>query len=208
MELEEIIVGKDAVLVVIDVVKDICADGFRYDKRNWDRQPILEMTDRLLPFIQKTKGKIKIVFVNSEYTIDQFKDDPYPITDFCIAGTQGTNFYKLDSRDADFVYTKHHWSAFLHYPYEEQKTTEMHEWLQNIGVKQIIMTGLTFTHCISSNVGHALQLGYQVILPRDLVASRGERMRMSGIEGHIAKLKIYEEHPQVMVVDSANIKYL
>ena len=206
--LDDIVVyGKLTAVIVYDVIKDICEDGFAYDRNGWgrlDRMPILEMVDKsLVPFVRHSKGKIPIVFVNSEYSSDEFKDDPYPIINFCIAGTEGVKFYHLDPQDASRVFTKHHWSALLQHPYEEQKPTELHKWLQRHGITKQMITGITSTHCIPINVEHAVQLGYQVILLRDLIAARAERL-----PSHNENIKKYEEHNSVLVVNSSQIKYI
>jgi nicotinamidase-related amidase len=206
--LDEILIdGKDTALVVIDVVKDICAEGFRYAQLDWDRKPILEMVhDSLLPFIQRSRGRLPIAFVRSEYQPREFENDPYPITGMCLRGTDGAGFYLLRAENADNVFVKNHWSALLEYPYENGTQTELHKWLQQIDIHSLIIAGLTFTHCIPQNIGHALQLGYGVILPRNLVASRGERIE--GSDGHKANIKKYEEHPRVLVIESFQITYI
>ena len=208
--LDNIVVdGSSTALVVIDIVNDIFAEsGVYHHQKEWDRKPMLTMLESsLLPFIQRSKGKIPIVFVNSEYTPDEFKDDPYPIENFCIKGTPGTEFFRLDRTDADIVFTKNHWSVFFLYDpekkaYDYSKLTELEARLQEKGIRNLIVTGVTGTHCIPINIEHALRLRYDVIVPRDCVASRGERT-----EHHIENIRGYEKHPEVKVVDSTKIQY-
>ena len=205
--LDDVVVdGKSTALIIVDVINDICEDGFAYDRNGWnrsDRMPILEMIDKsLAPFVRHSKGKIPLVFVNSEYSPDEFKDDSYPITNFCIAGTQGVKFYHLDVQDASHIFTKHHWSAFLQHPYEEQKPTELHAWLQRHEITQTMIAGATSTHCIPVNVEHSVQLGYQVILLRDLIAARAARL-----PSHNENIRKYEDHNFVLVINSCQIKY-
>lgn len=170
----------------------------------WDRTLMREMVHGpLVQAIARLKNKLRLVYVNSEYEVDQFKDDPYPIENFCIKGTPGTDFYLLDPKDAGRTYAKHHWSALLEYPYEEGKSTELTDWLRSEKIKNLILAGVTFTHCIPKNIDHAVQLGFDVILPRDLVASR--KNRMQGEDGHLANLHRYELHPRIKVVNSNGI---
>ena len=199
--------GKDTALMVIDVVNDICANGFRYAQKDWDRKPILEMVHgRLLPFVQSSRDKLPIVFVRSEYQPREFEDDTYPITDMCLKGTTGAEIYMLNPETADHISVKNHWSALLKHPYDEGSPTELHMWFQQRRLSRLIILGLTSTHCVPCNIEHALQLSYHVILPRDLVAARGERIE--GDNGHKANIKKYEEHNSVLVVNSSQIKYI
>jgi len=206
--LDDILIdGKDTALIVIDVVNDICENGFIYAQKDWDIKPILEMVHgRLLPFVQGSRGKLPIVFVRSEYQPREFVDDPYPITDMCLKGTRGAEFYMLNPDNADHIFVKNHWSALLKYPYDEWKPTELHVWLHQRKLSRLIIIGLTSTHCVPCNIEHALQLCYDVILPRDLIAARGERIE--GNDGHKSNVKKYEEHNSVLVVDSSQIKYI
>ena len=207
--LDNIVVdGSSTALVVIDIVNDMFAEGGTYHQRQWDRKPMLTMLESsLLPFIQRSKGKVPIVFVNSEYAPDEFKDDPYPIENFCIKGTSGVGFYRLDKTEADTVFTKNHWSAFFLYDFEKKaydysRLTELEVGLQEKGIRNLIITGVTGTHCIPINIEHALRLRYNVILPRDCVDSRGER-----IGHHIEYIRKYEKHPDVKVINSSQIIY-
>lgn len=204
MLLEEILIAPEkTALVVIDAVNDIFADSGRYAQKEWNIKPLQEMFEKsLLPLIDKLKIIIPVVFVKSAYTPNQFINDEHPITDFCVEGTEGADFYKLNPRDAAYIYSKRQHSALFELPYEEERTTELHKWLQGKGTRQLIITGATNTNCIPVNVKHALQLEYEVIVPKDCIASRGER-----IEGHEANLMWYINHRGINVVDSKKIKY-
>ena len=204
MLLEEILVTPEkTALVVIDVVNDIFSDQGRYAQKEWNIKPLQEMFEKsLLPLIDKLKGIMPVVFVKSAYSPNQFINDKHPITDFCVEGTEGANFYKLNTIDATYIYSKHQHSALFELPYEEERTTELHQWLQSKEIRQPIITGVTNTNCIPVNVKHALQLGYEVIVPRDCIASRGERK-----EEHMANLMGYVTHSGISVVDSKKIKY-
>ena len=195
--------AKRTALIVIDIVNDICEFGFRYDQQ-WDIKPIRKMVeDSLLPFINRSKeAQIPIVFVKSSYTSRQFENDPHPILNFCIDGTEGAEFYRLRQEDAYYIYTKRQHSALFELPYEEERVTELHKWLQESGMQHLIIVGVTGTNCIPKNVDDAVKLGYKVILPRDCVASRGQR-----IEQQLLNIRRYEEHHEVMVVNSGQIKY-
>ena len=203
--LEEIVAdAKKTALIVIDVVNDICEFGFRYDQERWDINPIRDIVENsLLPFISRSKeAQIPTVFVKSAYTPRQFENDPHPIINFCVEGTKGAEFYRLRQEDASYIYTKRQHSALFELPYEEGRVTELHRWLQEKGMQQLIIVGVTGTNCIPRNVDDAVKLRYEVILPRDCVASRGQR-----IEQQLLNIKGYEEHPDVIVVNSGKIKY-
>ncbi|MBI2101995.1 cysteine hydrolase [Candidatus Woesearchaeota archaeon] len=197
--------AKDTALIVIDVVNDICAAGFAYDRKAWDRTLIVKMVeDSLAPFIKLSKGQVPIVFINSEYTPTQFKEDPIPIENFCVKGTQGADFYKINKSDATHIFTKHHWSAFYEHPYEGGLPTRLHSLLQQEKIKTIMISGVTGTHCVPKNVEHASKLGYQVVVLRDCIASRGDEERR---QQHMKNLKAFEQHSGIIVVNSNQILY-
>jgi|GEM_PF-6532895 ureidoacrylate peracid hydrolase len=204
--LEEITLdGRNTALIVIDIVNDICSEGFRFEREGWNIAPIKKMIEEsLIDLIQRSIGKLPIVYVKSEYAPRQFEDDSYPITDLCISGAKGAELYKLNPGDADLVFTKHHWSAFLEHT--SQSPTELQAWLVERGIKTVVLAGVTTTHCIPTNIDHALRLGYEVILPRDCVSAR--QQRIEGPNGHNATIRKYEEHRKVIVVDSRTINYL
>lgn len=197
--------GKSSALVVIDIVNDFCGQGFRYTKQGWDVTPLAKMVDEhLLVFIERSKGNIPIVYVRSEYSPKQFENDPHPILNLCVSGTTGADFYRLDPKDADFVFTKNHWSAFREH--ETEDSTELHAWLQGNGIRKLVVSGVTLTHCIPHNIDHALRMGYEIVLASDLVASRAERIL--GHNGHNAMIDKYKADQKVTVVDSTRIHYL
>ena len=202
MLLEEILVNPEkTALVVIDVVNDIFADSGRYAQKGWNIKPLQEMFEKYLsPLIDRLKGTIPLVFVKSSYTPNQFINDKHPITNFCDDGTEGADFYKLNLKDAAYIYTKDQHSALFKFPYENQSTTELHQWLKGKGIQNLIITGATNTNCIPVNVKHALQLGYGVIVPTDCIASRGERS-----EEHRSNVMGYIGHSGISVVDSKTI---
>ena len=205
MLLEEILVTPEkTALVVIDVVNDICEFGFRYDQKKWDINSIRKMVENsLLPFISRSKeAQVQIIFVKSSYTPRQFENDAHPILNFCIGGTEGAEFYRLRQEDANYIYTKRQHSALFELPYEEGRVTELHKWLQERDLQQPIIVGVTGTNCVPRNVDDAVKLRYKVILPRDYMASRGQR-----IEQQLLNIRGYEEHPEVMVVNSGQIMY-
>lgn len=204
MILEEILIDSGATaLVVIDAVNDMFADWGRYSQMGWEIKSFQEMAEKsLFPFIAESKGKIPLVFVRSEYEPNQFANDKHAITDFCVKGTTGADFYQLNPKDAAYICTKHQHSAFLEIPYEEEKATQLHEWLHGRGISGLIIAGVTNTNCIPTNIKHALQLKYKVIVPSDCIASRRQRQ-----EEHIANLRAYKAHREISVVDSRKIKY-
>lgn len=202
--LEEILVDtRKTALVVVDLVNDIFADWGRYKQKEWGIKPLQEMVEKsLLQFIDKSKGIIPIVFIKSAYTPFQFEKDEHPITHFCVEGTEGADFYKLNPKDATYIYTKHHHSALFEFPYEDGRTTELHKWLHEKGIKTLALLGATGTNCIPKNAEHAHSLGYRVVIVKDCIASRGQRMN-----DHELNIKRYEAHPQILVVNSSQILY-
>ena len=201
ISLDEIILnGKETALAVIDIVNDFCCDGFRYNELGWDFKSMKEMVDRrLLKFVRRSKGNTMLVFIKSFYDPNQFANDKNAVTNLCVEGTKGAEFYGLNPRDADFVFIKHVWSALIG---KDSKPTQLHYWFQERGINTLVELGVTLTHCISHNIEDALKLGYRVVLPRDCVASRGELF-----DAHRKIISKYESSPNVMVVDSGQIKY-
>ena len=80
----------------------------------------------------------------------------------CSVGTAGSDFYpdaaKMIQED-DIVMTKQWYSAFLE--------TSLHAQLQRLGVKSVVVCGVTTNHSVSATVRSAAHLGYNVIVSSD-----------------------------------------
>jgi nicotinamidase-related amidase len=85
------------------------------------------------------------------------------------------------SSDLERVFAKTVNSAFI--------TTNLHEHLQSLGVKDLVVCGLTTDHCVSTTVRMAANLGYNVTLPGDATATFNRK----GKDGrHLSAEEVHE----------------
>lgn len=117
--------------------------------------------------------------------------------DHCVQGTHGCDFYPtLNAEHFDHVVLKgthrevDSYSAF----FDNARTyrTELHEWLQERGIDELLVCGLALDYCVRFSATDARELGYQVgvILPLTGViapesgAAALEALREAGCELH------------------------
>lgn len=83
---------------------------------------------------------------------------------FCLPGSWGAEFIpELAPFPGESVVLKRGWSAFL--------GTELHGWLQELGVRTLVIGGTQTPNCIRATLYDATSLGYEVILLSDGTSS-------------------------------------
>lgn len=77
-----------------------------------------------------------------------------------IQGTEGWQFHpRLKPQTKDYIIQKHHGNSF-------EKTNLGNE-LENLGIQQLVITGLVTHGCVKATCLGAQELGYEVILVED-----------------------------------------
>lgn len=142
------------VLIVIDVQADYCTPEGVLGKMGRDMTPTMAMIERLKPFLAKARQLgVPVIAVRSETPT------------LCRPGSPGAALcYPLDPTDR--VVTKHTYSAF--------GSPEFKAILADLAPERLVVAGVDTHICVEGTVRHAHDLGYQVDLLQDLVATRGE----------------------------------
>lgn len=161
-----------AVLLVIDVQNDFCADGGWFHREGVDLSHIQAMVPRLENFLGESReAGVRVIFVRSFY--DECYLSP-PMRERrarierdrgkCLQGSWGADFYRVRPRPEELIVTKHRNNAFL--------GTELDQVLRAWEVKALLVTGVATNVCVEATSGHAYMVGYYVVLVEDCVAAR------------------------------------
>jgi ureidoacrylate peracid hydrolase len=81
----------------------------------------------------------------------------------CAEGSWGADFYGVEPAGDEPVIDKHRFNAFFE--------TGLHERLQGMGIRSLVLTGVQTNVCIDSTMREAFSLGYFLTIPEDCVAS-------------------------------------
>jgi nicotinamidase-related amidase len=159
-------------LIVIDVVNGCCAKECEDEEGGVTFNKIRQMVPRLEGFIDNFRKRQlgEIVFVNltpwtKEYlpeNIQKLYEDP----DINYYGSDDSfeqEFYRLKPLAADEIITKNNYDAFTN--------PEFEKFLRKNGVESLIITGVFTDGCVLSTICGAFARGYNLIVPRDLVAT-------------------------------------
>lgn len=160
---------KNPVLVVIDMQKDFCMPGFKFDDGNTDFSDIQQKVEKTGKFLEeyRAKGHTPIIFktvhgpqVDSEPWKQKYKGEPP-----CLKGSEGAELMPdlgID-RENDIVITKNRFDAF--------HKTELDERLEKAGVTQVALAGVMTNVCVEYTAQSAFNHGYHVQILEDLTGS-------------------------------------
>jgi ureidoacrylate peracid hydrolase len=157
-------------LLVIDIQNDFCAPtGFQAAVRGKDVSGMDAMIERIeqlaevcervgVPsfYAQQIYDRSKLTDLQKE----QYDLDAKLI--ICDVDTDGYKFYKINP-PADRVFPKYAYNVFSN----ENLKNE----LEARGVKTLIITGVTTQVCVETAVRVGFDLGYKIVVPRDLVGT-------------------------------------
>jgi len=171
----EKITSKNTALLVMDLQNDFCSEkGILAKEFNVDVSPIHEMIPKLDKFITALRDlNVKVIFTK-QYEVPEgapktiktlFKRGK--LTPKCLPDSWGSDFYKIKPLDTDIVLEKRSWDAFTN--------KQLSEILQSNNIEYLIITGVFTTICIESTARRAFSEGYEVIIPKDLVAVNKQR---------------------------------
>jgi ureidoacrylate peracid hydrolase len=171
MELKEKISPKHTALLVIDIQNDFAAPGGLLAKGGRDMlmvEPMIEKLQKTIAIAQVTGVPIfytQQIYDRSKLTElqkEQYDMDGKYIT--CDIKTDGYKFYKIKP-SAESVFVKYNYNAFSN-PELEKKIKE-HD------IKTLVIAGLDTYWCVETAIRNAFDLGYKVVVPKDLVACNG-----------------------------------
>jgi len=178
-------IGRDSVLIVVDVQKDFCPGG---------ALPV-PYGDRVVPvlnkYIQRFKKAGGLIYATRDWhppNHTSFKPRGGPWPTHCVQNTVGTEFHgdlklsrevKILSKATDPE--REAYSGF--------DGTGLGEELRRRGVRRVFVGGLATDYCVKSTVLDALKLGFETVLLEDAIRGVDVRAGDSGraVEDMVAK---------------------
>ena len=174
-DLEARLDPRNTILLIIDMQKDLCVDGFSTSRAGRD----LTATRSIIPALQELLGVARAAGVavghvgfwtleehlsDSASWLAQRRRSTYSSDKLCMELSEGAEFIdELAPGPGEIVIHKHRYSAF--------KGTDLDMLLRAREIKTVITAGVSTNVCVESTLREAFELGYYVCIPSDGVAS-------------------------------------
>lgn len=176
MDLNEKINSNHTAVLVIDIQKDFAAPDGLLGLNGRDLSMVEPMIDSLEEFIKSaTSVGVPVFYAQQIYdrskltTLqkEQYDIDGRYVT--CDINTDGYNFYRINP-PAEDVFIKYNYNIFSNPKFEETLTAR--------NIKTLIITGMDTYWCVETAIRNAFDLGYKVVVPKDLVACNGRHIEL------------------------------
>lgn len=173
--LEDRIEPLHTALLIIDMQKDFCLDGFATSKAGRPLDAARSIISRLATLRRDARAAGVLVCHVGFLTLREHRSDSgpwlaqrrrstYASDKICIEGTEGAEFIdELSPEEGEIVVLKHRYSAF--------KGTDLDMILRARGIRTVIPTGVSTNVCVESASRDAFEYNYYVCVPGDGVAS-------------------------------------
>ena len=171
MELKDKINPKHTALVVIDIQKDFASPDGLLAKRGRDLSMVEPMIDGLEKIISMaTTANVPVFYsqlIFDRTKLNELQKEQYDLDGklaTCAIDTDGYRFYRLNP-PAENVFIKYDYNIF--------SNSEFKKTLEKDGIKTLIIAGMDTCWCVETAIRSAFDLGYKVVVPKDLVACGG-----------------------------------
>ncbi|MBI4836578.1 MAG: cysteine hydrolase family protein [Candidatus Abawacabacteria bacterium] len=161
-------------LLVIDIQNDFCSPEGLLAKRGRDLSRIEPMIDRLIPFIEIAKqNNILTLYTQQVYDWEKLNErqrEQYTLDGRfvnCDIATDGPKFFRINP-PREQVFIKYNLNAF--------SNPNLLETLETNHIKTLIITGVDSEFCIETAVRNAFDLGFKVVVPKDLIANNARKV--------------------------------
>jgi ureidoacrylate peracid hydrolase len=165
---------KKTAILVIDIQNDYCSPEGMIAKAGMGLGWIQETVERLIDFLEKiehldflTVYIKKVMYPNKLTEYEELKLRKAGLYGICKPGTWGADFYRI--RPNKNVVEKSGYSSFFE--------TALNSRLRENSVQNVIVTGISTHVCVEATVIDAYQLGYNVFIVKELVATREEERK-------------------------------
>ncbi len=194
----------DSALLVVDVQKDfaVTRQGFAFfdrqeNKKRDDISQIQEaITQRIIPLIERArKARVHIIYIQANYFEGQFPDMPK----LCIKGTEGWELYLVAPQEGNPL--EKIIPKYSHDPFGGGNGLE--DFLKGNNICNLAMAGGSTDGCINTAAYLSLGRGFQPIVLSDCVYTAGYKWNTVRLQ----KLREFEAHPDIRVVDSDGIQF-
>jgi len=180
--------GKTAV-VIVDMQNDYCSEkGYFAQNLGLNVDPIQTAAAKIKKFVEAARNKgLPIIFTkmteDKEHVAQNLKRK-MELTHgdfFAKPGSWGHDLYEIVPENTDLVLEKNHFDAFTN--------PDLEKILKEKGIENLIVCGFTTIVCVDTTVRSAFSKGFNIVLPKDLVATVGEREKQ-----HNATLSVLGFH--------------
>ena len=163
MERAEEFLKPGTAVLVIDMLNDFVLEGAPLQVPG-----ARELAERIAPFLEKARERgVPVIYVCDHHDPDDAEFKRWP--KHCVKGTPGAKVVdvlapKFDRGDR--CVPKKRYSAFF--------GTSLDLLLRELGVRTLVLTGLLTDVCVLFTAVDAGQMGYEVVVPRDLTIALSE----------------------------------
>ena len=167
-------------VLVIDMQKDFCVEGFGAHRAGRDISAARRATPGIARLLAAARdARIPIAHVgfwtlpdhgsDSGPWLAQRRRSTFSADNLCIADTEGAAFIdELAPVAGEWVVRKHRYSAFT--------STDLDLLLRSRRIRSLIITGVSTNACIESTLRAAFELDYYVCVPPDATGSWDESL--------------------------------
>jgi nicotinamidase-related amidase len=148
-------------LLVIDMLNDFLLEGAPLEVPK-GREIVSALKGRIE---EARREGVPVIYIcdNHDKNDEEFKVWP----PHAISGTKGAEVIKeLKPEEKDYIIEKKRYSGFFE--------TGLDSTLEELGIKELIITGLVTNICILYTTADAVMRGYEVTVPKDSIAALNE----------------------------------
>ncbi|MBI4162119.1 MAG: cysteine hydrolase [Candidatus Aenigmarchaeota archaeon] len=192
--------SKKTALIVVDMQNKFCsAKGF-FARAGLDVLPMTKITPNIISFAELLKKKGVLVVYTKQ--IENYRESPENIKNLFKRNYKDvtphitkTNFegkfYMIKPDKYDIVIEKKTWDAF--------SNPKLNRLLKSKKIKYLIIAGIYTNVCVESTARRAFTEGYEIVIPKDLVAVSNHNKAL-----HNSSLKTMDKYI-AQVVNSKDI---
>ena len=162
-------------LIIIDMQKDFCCDGFAASRAGRPLDSARSIIPKLVDFRRAAQeAGLLVIHVGFETYPDNLSDSGpwlaqrrrsvYASDKIALSGSEGKEFIpELTPVAGEIIVWKHRYSAF--------KGTDLDMLLRARGIRTVVTSGVSTNVCVESTFRDAFEYSYYVCVPRDCCAS-------------------------------------
>jgi ureidoacrylate peracid hydrolase len=169
--LEEKVAPEHTALLVVDVQRDFCASDGAFGGLGRDLSRVQEMLPALEHLVESARGAdVTVIFLRyaqtpateSEVHLEQRGRGRADIA-YCVEGTPGAGFYRIEPTARETVVTKHRYSGFIN--------TDLDLILRSGGIRTLVMTGVATNGCVEATARDGFMHDYYIVFAADGAAT-------------------------------------
>ena len=191
-----------AALIIIDMQKDFCCDGFATSRAS---RP-LDAAKSIIPKLASLRRAaqevgVLVVHVGFETYLDNLSDSGpwlaqrrrsvYASDKIALSGSEGKEFIpELTPVAGEIVVWKHRYNAF--------KGTDLDMLLRSRGIRTVVPSGVSTNVCVESTLRDAFENSYSVCVPHDCCASWNMDLHEATLETVDARFGLVVSSDEIM----------